>query len=737
MNPTLTLVALASVLMLTACSGVPPVTTDTGTTGGETAGETDAKVADSGQRGAPADNPLLVPSPLPYGAPPFDRIEAEHFPPALERGMALERAEVEAIVSNPEGPSFGDTIVALERAGQDLARVQRIFSALSGTMSTPTLQRIQREMAPRLSAHRDAIMLDPALFERISALHARRGMLQLDAESRRLLERYHLDFVRAGAMLDPERQDRLREINARSAEIGALFRQHVLAEAEASAVIVEREAQLDGLSPGQIRRAAEEAAERGFEGAFAITLVNTSGQPPLDLLRDRAVRERVQRASVARGARGNEYDTTALVTEMVALRSERARLLGYATHADYVMADRTAGSIEAVNAMLAGIAPLAVANARREGEALQARIDATEPEPFPLAAWDWAFYAQQEQRARFDFDEAEVRPYFELQSVLENGVFHAATRLYGITFERRSDLPVWHPDVQVWEVFDEDGSPIGLMYGDFHARPGKRGGAWMNSFVLQSSLLYTRPVTGNHLNIPRPPEGEPTLMTWREVNTLFHEFGHVLHGLFSEVTYPRFSGTRVPRDFVEYPSQVNEMWAAWPSILAHYARHHETGERIPQQLLERVLAAGKFNEGFRTTEYIAAAIIDQALHQLPPESIPSPEGLMDFEARVLSAAGLDYAPVPPRYRYPYFSHIMGSYAAGYYAYIWSEVLDADNVQWFEENEGLTRANGDRYRNMILSRGGSRDAMEMYRAFAGREPDPVHLLRRRGLVVEED
>ena len=729
MNRSPALATVISVLLLTACSGVPPVTTESATP---------VDAADRPAADPPAQvNPLLAPSPLPYGAPPFDRIQGEHFRPALEHGMALERAEVEAIATSPEPPTFHNTIVALERAGQDLARVRRIFSALAGTMSTPTLQRIQREMAPMLAAHRDEIVLDPMLFERISALYARRDMLQLDAESRRLLERYHRDFVRAGAMLDPTAQARLRKINARTAEVGTLFRQHVLAEVEASAVIVETRAELEGLTAGEIRRAAEAAAERGIDDAFAITLVNTSGQPPLASLRDRSVRERLHRASLARGSRGNEYDTTGLVTEMVALRGERAQLLGHATHADYVLAEQTAGNIEAVNLMLAGLAPAAVANARSEGEALQARIDAMEAEPFALAAWDWAWYAEREQRAQFAFDESDVRPYFELQNVLENGVFHAATRLYGITFERRHDLPVYHPDVQVWEVFEADGTPIGLMYGDFHARSGKRGGAWMNSYVLQSELFDARPVTGNHLNIPKPPEGEPTLMTWDEVNTLFHEFGHVLHGLFSNVTYPRFAGTRVPRDFVEYPSQVNEMWAASPEILAHYARHHETGERIPQDLLERVLAAGKFNEGFRTTEYLAAAIIDQALHQLPMEQIPAANELIDFEAEVLRGAGLDYAPVPPRYRFPYFSHIMGGYAAGYYAYIWSEVLDADNVQWFEENSGLTRANGDRYRRMILSRGGSRDAMDMYRDFAGRTPDPSHLLRRRGLVVDAE
>jgi len=407
-------------------------------------------------------------------------------------------------------------------------------------------------------------------------------------------------------------------------------------------------------------------------------------------------------------------------------------MLGYDTHADFILSEQTAGSKVVVNQMLGGLAPVAVANARIEGEEIKRVIDQTAEDPFELEAWDWAFYAEKVRQVRYSFDQSEVRPYFELNNVLDNGVFFAAEQVYGLSFERRDDLPTYHPDVQVWEVFDVDGSGLGLMLGDFYARGSKRGGAWMNSYNTQSALLGGSKVVGNHLNITKPPAGEPTLMTFDEVTTLFHEFGHVLHGLFSDVEYPRFAGTSVPRDFVEFPSQVNEMWATWPDVLENYALHYETGERIPQDLLDRVLEAAQFNEGFGTTEYLAASIIDQALHQLPPEEIPDADSIMAFEAQALADAGLNYDPVPPRYRTPYFSHIMGGYSAGYYSYIWSEVLDADAVQWFRENGGMLRENGDRFRNTLLSRGGSKDAMQLYQDFAGRLPDIEHMLRRRGL-----
>ncbi|MDO8909403.1 MAG: M3 family metallopeptidase [Pseudohongiella sp.] len=685
----------------------------------------------------PADmaNPLLQASGLPYDMPAFDRIRNEHYLPAYEQAMQINQAEIQAIATLEDEPNFDNTIVAMERAGEDLSRVARIFNNVNGAHTNPEMQAVQRELAPRLAAHSDSISLNDSLFQRVSAVYEQRDQLSLDPESHRLLERYYTDFVRSGAMLDEQQKDRLREINAELARLGAQFSQNVLAEVNASAVVVDTREELAGLSDAEIQAAADEARNRGLDGKYVITLLNTSGQPPLSSLENRALRERIQQTSIARGSRGGEFETTGILSDTLKLRAERAQMLGFATHADFVLAEQTAGSVQVVNDLLSGMAPVAVANARAEGAEIQRIINETEAQPFELQAWDWDFYAEKVRRERYAFDESEVRPYFELSSVLQNGVFYAAGQVFGLTFTRRHDLPTYHPDVEVWEVFDRDGQGLGIMLGDFYSRGSKRGGAWMNSYNMQSGLLGGSKVIGNHLNITKPPAGEPTLMTFDEVTTLFHEFGHVLHGLFSDVTYPRFAGTAVPRDFVEFPSQVNEMWATWPQVLENYARHYQTGERIPQELLDKVMEAAQFNEGFRTTEYLGASIIDMALHQLLPEQIPAGDQIMEFEAGVLRDAGLDYAPVPPRYRAPYFSHIMGGYAAGYYSYIWSEVLDADAVQWFVENGGMRRENGDHFRNTLLSLGGSEEAMTIYRNFAGREPDMSHMLRRRGLLNE--
>lgn len=684
------------------------------------------------------DNPLLVPSELSYGMPHFDRIEAEHFAPALEAAMEAHKAEIDAIAELDEAPSFDNTIVAMERSGRLLSHVGRVFSALSGAHTNDTLQAVQREFAPKLSAHQDAISLNGALFERIESLYQQREELDLDSESLRLLERYHTDFVRSGAQLDEQQQERLREINSRMASLGAEFSQKVLAEVNDSAVRVSDREMLDGLSDAAIEAASNAAKERGYEGEYLITLLNTSGQPPLASLTNRELREQVHTASLNRGSRGGEHDTREIVSEIVRLRAERAQMLGYPSHAAYVLEQATAGTVEAVNDMHQRIAPVAVRNARAEGADIQEMINQSEDEPFELASWDWSFYAEKVRQQRFEFDESQLRPYFELDNVLINGVFYSAEKLFGITFEERTDLPVYHPSVRVWEVFEADGTGMGLFIGDFYSRSSKRGGAWMNAYELHSGLLGGQPVVGNHLNITPPPEGEPTLMTFDEVTTLFHEFGHAVHGLFSDVQYPRFAGTSVPRDFVEFPSQVYEMWATWPEVLENYALHYETGERIPQDLLDRVMAAETFNQGFRTTEYIAASITDQALHQIEEiDAIPSADQLMDFEARILAEWNLNYDPVPPRYRLPYFSHSMGGYSAGYYSYIWSEVLDADAVAWFKENGGLDREAGQHFRDTLLSRGGSKDAMEIYHDFAGREPGIDALLIRRGLMDAED
>ncbi len=690
-----------------------------------------AKTADEAHSPV-ANNPFFGASSLQYQYPHFDRITDAHFLPALKRGMAEQREEIAAISQRKDMATFENTIVAMENSGDVLGRTSSVFSNLVGADTNPERQKIQAEVAPLLSAHRDAIFLDANLFKRVESLHARRDELELDPQSRHLLERYHTDFVRAGARLDDADKSRLREINAELAKLNTQFGQNVLKEVNASAVVVDKREMLAGLNDNEIAAAAEAAKARNLDGKFVIALQNTSGQPPLDTLSNRALRERIYKASLVRGSRGGEFDNTAIVARTATLRAERARLLGYPNHATYALEDQTAKTPAAVNKLLAQLAPAAVGNARREAADLQKLADAEPGDSFPLEAWDWAYYSEKLRKQRYDFDASQLRPYLELDRVLEDGVFHAAEELFGLTFKERKDLPVYHPDVRVFEVFDQ-GKPFALFLADFYARESKRGGAWMNAYVSQSELEKTRPVVANHLNIPKPPAGEPTLLTFDEVTTLFHEFGHALHGMFSDVRYPRFSGTSVPRDFVEYPSQVNEMWATWPSVLANYAKHHETGEPMPKALLDKVLASEQFNQGFSTTEYLAATLLDQGWHQIGATDVPDADGVLAFEAKTLKDAGVDFGPVPPRYRTTYFSHIFaGGYAAGYYSYIWSEVLDADSVEWFKENGGLTRKNGDHFRKTLLSRGGSADAMTLFRDFRGREPQIAPLLKRRGL-----
>ena len=677
-------------------------------------------------------NPFFADSPLPFHYPPFDRIDDSLYLPAFEHGMAEQLAEVEAIVSATEPPTLENTLVALERSGRVLDRVSQVFFNLTSADTNDTLDAIRSEMAPKLSAHSDRILLNGALFERVRALHARRGELDLDDESRRLVEEYYTDFVRAGAQLPAAEQQRLRDINAELAGLETTFSQNVLSEVNGSAVAVETRAELAGLSESEIAAAAAAAADRDLDGQFLIALRNTSGQPPLASLQNRELRRRLMETSLARGSRDGEFDNRAVVSRIARLRAERAGLLGYPNHAAYSLERQTARTVGAVNERLASLAPAAVANARQEAADLQA-IAAAGGHDHEVAAWDWAYYTEQVRAERYAFDASALRPYFEIDNVLRNGVFHAANRLYGLTFRERTDLPVYHPDVRVFDVIDGGGEPLALFLADYYARPSKRGGAWMTSFVSQSDLLGMKPVVANCLNVPRPPAGEPTLLTFDEVETMFHEFGHALHGFFSAVRYPYFSGTAVPRDFVEYPSQVNEMWATWPEVLRNYAVHHETGEPMPGELLDKVLASETFNQGFATTEYLAASLLDQAWHQLPAGGVPDADGVVAFEAAALAQAGVALETVPPRYRSTYFSHIWSSgYSAGYYSYIWAEVLDADTVEWFRENGGLKRENGDRFRRMLLSRGGSRDAMELYRAFRGREPDIAPLLARRGL-----
>jgi peptidyl-dipeptidase Dcp len=676
------------------------------------------------------DNPLLRESALPYQLPPFDQIKDDHFVPAIEAGMKEQLKEVEVIAASAEKPTFDNTIVALERTGRLLDRSERIFSNLNSADTNPARQKIETEIAPKLSAHNDAIHLNGKLFARIQELYSNREKLGLDAEASYLLERYYKDFVRAGAKLSEPDKTKLKAINAELATLQTTFEQNVLKEKNASSVVVDKREDLAGLSDNQIAAAEAAAKDEHKDGKFVLRLQNTTGQPSLGSLQNRALRERIMQASLSRNSKGGSFDTRAVVIRTAQLRAERAKLLGYENHAAYQLEDQTAGNVPTVNKLLAELAPPAVANARREAADMQAIVD-QEKGGFQVASWDWDFYAEKVRKARYAFDESELRPYYELNHVLIDGVFFAAGKLYGLTFKERHDLPVYQSDVRVFEVYDADGQPLALFLADYYARPSKRGGAWMTAYVQQSGLFGTKPVVANHLNIPKPPAGEPTLLTHDEVNTAFHEFGHALHGMFSNIKYPRFSGTSVPRDFVEYPSQVNEMWAIWPEVLKNYAKHYKTGEVIPQQLLDKVVATQKFNQGYKTTEYLAATLLDQAWHQLSPAEIP--KDAMAFEAESLHKVGVDFPPVPPRYRSPYFSHAFaGGYSAGYYSYIWSEVLDADTVEWIKEHGGLKRENGDRFRAMLLSRGGSADALGLFKAFVGRDPYIEPLLKRRGL-----
>ncbi|MCG5214456.1 M3 family metallopeptidase [Streptosporangium sp. KLBMP 9127] len=659
-----------------------------------------------------AVNPFFAPSSLPYRLPAFADIEEEHYLPAFERGMRDHLAEVESITADPEPPTFENTVAALERSGRLLDRVSAVFFNKSSADSTPRLREIQQEVTPKLTKHSDAIRLNAELFARLRTL-PREGLADDEAW---LLDRYLIDFVRAGAELGPADKERLVELNEELSRLATAFEQNLLADTNAAAVVVEDPALLDGIS---VEAAAATAGSRGLEGGYALALSLPTGQPALADLTDRGMRERLHKASVGRGATVNAE----IVVRAARLRAERAKLLGYANHAEYVVADQTAPSTEAVTEMLAKLVPPAVANARAEADDLRAEAG------FDLQPWDWAYYAAKVRAARYDLDSTRMKPYFELERVLRDGVFHAAGELYGVTFTERPDLRGYHPDTRVFEVADHDGSPLGLFLGDYYARESKRGGAWMNSLVRQSELLGEKPVVVNNLNIVKPPAGEPTLMTFDEVTTMFHEFGHALHGLFSDVRFPRFSGTAVPRDFVEYPSQVNEMWAVWPEILANYAKHHETGEPMPQAMVDRMLEAEKFNQGYTTVEYLAATLLDWAWHTFeePPADWES------FERTALADAGVDLPLVPPRYRSTYFAHIWsGGYSAGYYSYIWSEVLDAESVEWFKENGGLRRENGDRFRRELLARGGSIDPMTAFRNFRGRDPHIEPLLERRGL-----
>ena len=673
-----------------------------------------------------ASNPFAQRSTLEYELPPFALIKEEHYLPAFYAGCAEQLKEVEAIIASGE-PTFENTLVAMEKSGQLLTRMLMVFYNKSSSDTSDSLIAIEEEMAPKLAVHSDAIRLNPALFARIKKLYETRESLGLNEEDANLLDKYYTDFIHAGAHLSDAQRETLKGLNEQLSKLQTQFDKSVLADTNDLAVIVDDVKDLDGLSENEIAACAAAAKDRDLEGKYLINAVNFSGHPLLASLKNRELRKKVMQNSLIKANRDNENDTKKILVEMAMLRAERAKLFGAKTHAEYSLQTSTAKSPANVHKMLRQIAPAALRNAKAEAADLQKAIG-TE---FELESWDWDLYTEQVRLAKYNVDTTAMRPYFELERVLVDGVFFAANKLFGISFKERKDLITYHPDARAFEVFNEDGSKLGLFIGDFYTRDSKHGGAWMNNLVDQNFLFDQLPIIVNNLNIPKPPAGQPTLLTFDEITTLFHEFGHALHGLLSKVTYIRTSGTNVERDFVEFPSQVNEMWILWPEVVENYARHHETGEKLPQEWIDNLEAAKTFNEGHATTSYLAAAILDLAWHEL--EAGESVDDVVAFEKKAIEDYGLAFGPVPTRYRSTYFSHIFaGGYSASYYGYIWSEILDAEAVDWFKENGGLSRKNGEHFRNQLLGRGGSIDSMQMFKNFRGREATIEPLLKRRGL-----
>lgn len=675
-------------------------------------------------------NPFAQPSPLPFQAPPFDKIKDTDYQPAIEEGMRRELAEVDLVANNPDAPTLANTIEALERGGEMLRRVQAVFSGMVSSNTNPKIQKVQTEEAPRLAAHRDAIYLNAKLFARVKAIYDQRTMLKLAPDAEYLVERFYRDFVRAGALLSDADKSLMRALNKEQSQLSDQFRNKVLADTNASALVISDQAELAGLPEADIAAAAAAATKLGQTGKWVITLQNTTQQPAQTYLKNRSVREGLLEASSNRGDHGGENDTNAIVERLAQLRAQRANLLGYPTFAAYVLDDQMAKTPENAIKLLTDLAPAATNKARGEAARMQELIN-KEKKPFKLEPWDWQYYAEQVRKSEYDLDESAIRPYFELDRVLQDGVFYAANQLYGLTFKERKDIPVYQPDVRVFEVFDADGSSLALFYIDFFARPNKQGGAWTSGFVRQSRLLGTKPVVTNTENFVKPAPGQPMLLSFTEVTTMFHEFGHALQGMMSDVRYPN---SRMPRDFVEVPSQFNEHWALEPVVFARYAKHYETGQAMPNELVEKIKKSRTFSQGFALTEYLEAALLDIGWHMLSKDT--PLQNAETFEPEALKRFHVYMAEVPPRYHTTYFSHIWGGgYSAGYYAYLWSEVIDDDAFAWFREQGGMTRKNGQRFREMILAHAGTQDSAAMYRAFRGRDAEVEALLKERGLKTE--
>jgi peptidyl-dipeptidase Dcp len=677
-------------------------------------------------------NPFYAPSPLPLQAPPFDKIKDSDYQPAIEAGMAQQIEEVRVIADNPAPPTFENTLVALEKSGQLFNRVMQVFTAVTGANMNPVLQKVQQEEAPRLAGHQDAIFLNTKLFQRVDAIFQQRESLKLDAESLRLVDYYHRTFLHAGAKLSDADKVQLKKLNEEESTLQTAFTTKLLEATKNGAYVTTDKTALAGLSAEQLAAAEHAAKDRKVDG-YVIPLQNTTQQPDLAVLTQRSTRKAIFENSWNRAEKGGTSDTRNIVARLAQLRAQKAKLLGFPNYAAWKLEDQMAKTAEAAQKFMDSLAPGSTSKALAEGKDIQALID-SQNGGFTLQPWDWEFYSEQVRKAKYDLNEEDVKPYFELNNVLQNGVFYAANQLYGITFKERHDIPVYHPDVRVFDVFDSDGKRLALWYCDYFKRDSKSGGAWMDVFVNQSKLLGLMPVVFNVANFSKPAPGQPALLTFYNVTTMFHEFGHALHGMFANTMYPSISGTQVARDFVEFPSQFNEHWATYPAVFEHYAKHYQTGAPMPADLVAKIRKSEKFNQGYALTEVLVAAELDMQWHTLPATTpLENPD---EFEVKALKSKQLWLNDVPSRYRSSYFAHIWGGgYAAGYYAYLWSEMLDDAAYQWFENHGGLTRANGDRFREMVLSRGNTEDLGKMYDAWLGGEPNIEPMLKYRGLFPD--
>ena len=675
-------------------------------------------------------NPFFTKSTLPFQAPQFDKIKDSDYQPAIEEGMKQQLAEIQKIADNTEPPTFENTMVALEKSGQLLTRVQLAFNAITSANTDSVLQKVQEEEAPKLAAHQDAIYLNAKLFQRVKTIYEKRDKLNLDHEGQKLVEYYYNHFIHAGANLSPEDKTALKKLNEEEATLIAKFVNKLLAGTKAGALVVSDKSELAGLTPAELDAAAQDAASRGLKGKWVLPLQNTTQQPQLQSLTNRATRKKLFEASWNRTEHNDANDTRADIERIAKIRAEKAKLLGYSNYAGWVLENQMAKTPAAVEKFLSGMVPPTVANEKKEAADLQAFIKKS-GKNFKLEPWDWSYYAEKLRKERYDLDDSQIKPYFVLDNVLQKGIFYAAHELYGLSFKELHNIPVYQKDVRVFEVMDSDGSPLALFYADYYKRDNKGGGAWMDNFVIQSKLLGTKPVVFNVCNFTKPAPGQPALLSYDDVTTMFHEFGHALHGIFADQQYPSLSGTSVPRDFVEFPSQFNEHWALYPKVLKNYALNYKTGKTIPQALVNKIKKAASFNQGYDFTELLEAADLDMAWHTLPASA---PKQNSDkFEVASLKKDHLLIPQVPPRYRSSYFMHIWGNgYASGYYAYLWSEMLDDDAFDWFQHNGGLTRENGDRFRKMILSRGATEDYTKIFHEFTGHDPRIEPMLKDRGL-----